>query len=198
MTEQQIQAFFIALSELYNKTCQVILLGAGAGALYGNVRPSLDIDFEIQVKGAKNKMALQEAIEKTSKATGIAVNYAENVSGWSMINFLDYRKTAVPYQQFGKLTVKLMHPAYWTIGKMTRFLELDIQDMVKVIQAKHLKSKELVHLWVKALRQSELSLASGQFRQQVHQFLKQYAKKCWGSNTSAEELIDLFETHLKK
>ena len=196
MKQRQIDLFFQALDEGLDRTAEVILVGASAGSLMGHVRPSLGIDFEIRIRGSRNA-AVQERLEaaaaKASEVAGVAVNYSENVGGWSRIHYLDYRKTARPWKQIGKLKVKIMAPEYWTIGKMARFLEIDIQDMIKIIRAKKLKPAALIRLWAKALRSSDLSLELGQFRDHVLYFIRRYGKKLWGAETDLGGLLREFK-----
>ncbi|OGW84077.1 MAG: hypothetical protein A2987_05400 [Omnitrophica bacterium RIFCSPLOWO2_01_FULL_45_10] len=200
MNKRQIDLFFKILDQELDLNGIVILTGAGAGSLMGHIRPSFDIDFEIRLhrKTPAIKTKLQMSIDKAAKIAGVAVNYSENISGWSRINYLEYRKTAVPYKTIGKLRVQLIAPAYWTIGKMARFYELDIQDMVQIISKKKLKPELLIDIWAKAIRASDLSLELGQFRDHVIYFIKHYAKKIWGPATDPVILIATFEQKLKR
>jgi len=195
MTPRKILSFFKRLDQRLNRSADVIIVGASAGSLMGHIRPSFDIDFEIRVKGpkgAKVRTALEFAIHEASNEAGVAVNYSENVGGWSMISYLNYRKTAVPYQKVGKLNLKLIAPEYWTIGKMTRFLELDIQDMIKIIRGKKIPLSRLIKIWIAAVNASDLSLELGQFRDHVVYFLKKHGRRVWGKDTDVEKWIGLF------
>ncbi len=194
MNKKKIHEFFKRLDRHLDQKATVIVVGAGAASLMGHVRPSFDIDFEIRLSRSTpaQKRKLAETILKTARETGVAVNFSENIGGWSMVSYLDYRKTALPYKEFGKLDVKLIEPCYWTIGKMTRFLELDIQDMVKIIRKKKIKPKRVISVWAQAFRSSDLSLELGQFKEHVLFFLKQYSKKLWGKEADPEKLSASF------
>ena len=194
--QRQIDLFFKVLDQGLDTPAEVILVGAGAASLMGHVRPSLDIDFEIRLNRTKTravKRRLESAVRKACEVAGVAVNYSENVGGWSRIHYLDYRKTAVPYKRIGKLKVKIIAPAYWTIGKMARFLELDIQDMIKIIRAKKLKPSGLLRLWARAIRSSDLSLELGQFRDHAVYFIGRYGKKLWGRGFNPDQTIRDFK-----
>jgi hypothetical protein len=185
MKRHQIDRFFQILDRELDQAADVILVGASAGSLMGHVRPSLDIDFEIRIKGKGSKSGevrrrLQAAALKASALAGVAVNYSENVGGWSRLNYLDYRKTAVPYKRIGKLEIKLIAPEYWTIGKMARFLDIDVNDMIKIIRRKKLKPERLLLIWAKSIRSSDLCLELGNFRNNVLHFLKRYGPGIWG------------------
>jgi hypothetical protein len=196
MKQKQIDTFFKILDKELSLTGEVILLGASAGSLMGHIRPSLDIDFEIRLqsrKTPKTRERLERAIAKASTIVGVATNYSEHVGGWSKINYLDYRKTAVFYKPIRKLKVKIIEPSYWTIGKMARFLELDIRDMVKIIRTKKIPPQRLIAIWARALRASDWSLELGQFRDHAIYFIQKYGKKIWGRRVDVEGLIKDFK-----
>jgi predicted HTH domain antitoxin len=200
MTKREIHLFFKALSRKLKQPAEVIVSGAGAGALMGHVRPSFDIDFEIRLKGKgmnKKRQLLEAAIDEASQEAGVGVNYSENIGGWSMISYLDYRKQAKKYRRIGQLNIKLMSPTHWTIGKMARFLELDIHDMIQVIQKRKIQPDTLIKLWGEALRKSSLSLQCGQFRDHVTQFLIRCGRKTWGKEVNPKKLCQFFEQEIK-
>ncbi|MBI3307430.1 MAG: hypothetical protein HYZ84_06480 [Candidatus Omnitrophica bacterium] len=190
MRKKQIDLFFKELDRALNQKAEIILAGASAGTLMGHIRPSLDIDFEI--KPSFKRPDLEEIILSAGRQAGVAVNFSENINHWSMISFLNYRKTALNYKTFGKLRVKLIAPAYWTIGKMARYYALDARDMAAIIRKKKLKPKNLVKLWKRALHASDLSLELGQFKKHTAHFLKTYGKKLWGKRFRYELFVENF------
>ncbi len=194
MNKKKIHEFFKRLDMNLDQKATVIVVGASAASLMGHVRPSFDIDFEIRLSrnSPAQKKRAAEIILKTARETGVSVNFSENIGGGSMISYLDYRKTALLYKKIGKLNVELIEPAYWTIGKMTRFLELDIQDMVKIIRNKKIKPERMIKVWAQAFRSSDLSLELGQFKEHVLFFLKQYSKKLWGKKAKFDVLSESF------
>ena len=201
MKQSKIDFFFSELDHEFRKPSEVIITGAACAALMGYVRPSADIDFEIRLKksshSVQDKALLERAVEQSSKKTALATNYSEDISHWSMINYLDYRKKAKSYKTFGHLRVKLMAPEHWTIGKMGRFLELDILDMRKVIQKMRLQPDALIKTWARAFRLSPLSLAKGQFRDHVLYFLRNYGKAVWGKNYDSNLAVQNFYRYAK-
>ena len=96
MRKNLIDLFFLELSKETKVPTEIILTGAAAGVLYGHVRMSLDLDFEIRpkVKNEDYLLHLYDLVKKISSRTGIEVNYSEDISHWSMIDFLEYRKQA--------------------------------------------------------------------------------------------------------
>lgn len=196
MRRRTIDSFFAELDRELARPARVILTGAACGSLMGHIRPSLDVDFEIRPEGAGKRPldpdALAAAVQKASRRTGLAAQYATDISRWSMIDYLDYRKTAVAYKTIGRLKIQLIAPAYWTIGKMARFLTSDIADMRKIIRSKRIPSVRLIRIWAKALRSSDPCLESRLFRDHVQAFLAQNSRRLWGSRSSADKNIALF------
>jgi len=196
MKQKQIDTFFKLVDREFKRQADIILTGASAASLMGNIRPSLDIDFEIRTKrkmSRKVKEELNRIILKASRIAGVATDYSEDISHWSMVDYLDYRHKAIPYKMIGKLRIRLMAPYSWTIGKMARFWELDRRDVLKIIRAKKLKPKKLITIWQKAVYASDLSLELGQFQEHVRYFLKKNARKLWGKSADPSALIREFE-----
>lgn len=199
MNRRTIHRFFRILDKKLSVPSRVILTGAACGSLMGHIRPSLDIDFEIRPKSSKrlSPEALDRAVREAGRTVGVAVNYSGDISRWSMVDYLDYRKTAVPYRSFGGCEVRLIAPGYWTIGKMTRFLQSDMRDMVRIIKAKKLAAEPLLKLWARALRSSDLSAEARLFRDHVRSFLRLYTTRIWGKTARPEALIRQFDTLIK-
>ena len=194
MRKNLIDLFFLELSKETNSPTEIILTGAAAGVLYGHVRMSLDLDFEIRPK-AKNEeylLYLYDLVKKVSARMGVEVNYSEDIGHWSMIDFLEYRDKAVPYKKMGYLDIKLMAPKYWTIGKIARFLEMDTSDVVHVIKKKKIDPDELIRLWARAFKASQLSLMKKQFLDHVSFFIKTYGKRAWGKKFEPDKAVAQF------
>ncbi len=129
MNRKQIEHYFKIVDKIYAKKCRIILTGAAAGALYGRVRATMDIDFSAE---AADWEGFSKAVEEASVRTGIAAQYAEDIDRWSAITFMDYKKHTFIYGRFGRTEVRLMEPSYWAIGKLSRYLDPDIGDLVRV------------------------------------------------------------------
>ncbi len=194
MLKRQIDRFFRELDKSLGQRGEIILLGASAGSLMGHIRPSLDIDFEIRLSQSRTASRdIGETILECARKVGVAVNFSEDVSHWSMISYLDYRQTALPYKQFGKLKVQLIAPAYWTIGKIARYLALDAKDVAAIIRRKKLSPGPLVKLWSRAIQDSGLCLELGQFKKHATHFLKIYGPRLWGKKFDADAYIKQIE-----
>ncbi len=196
MNKKQIDRFFRFVAQGVNQPVKIILTGAAAGTLLGHVRPSLDIDFGVELIGKSKRgwQEVEEAIARAQKATGISVNYAQDIDRWGSISLLDYRRHLRPYRTFGKLRVTLLDPAYWTIGKMTRFLDSDRRDIAEIISSEGVSPQKLIRLWGRALRRSPRSTASFQFREHVEYFIREHGKSIWGKGFNPERSVQLFQT----
>ena len=194
MNRRQIDTFFQVLSEQMNEPLVVLLTGAAAGTIWGQVRPSVDVDFAVQVRRRDQETweRLEAAIERTIKLTGTQANYAEDIDRWGLITLVDYKRHTHPYRRFGLLQVRLLDPAYWSIGKMTRYLDPDVRDMVQVFKRQRVPAVRLARLWGRALKRSPRSAALIQFRRQVEDFLRTYGPTIWGNKFDARKTMRRF------
>lgn len=194
MNRKEIERFFKGIAMDFRGEATVFLTGAAAGSVMGGVRPSLDVDFGIQLKSRDPKVwnQLVSAIEKNKTLTGLGTNYDEDIDRWGMITLLDYKKHTKAFKRFGSLAVRVLEPAYWSIGKMTRYLDPDVQDMVAVFKAQKTPAVKLAKLWGKALKASPRSEALSTFRKQVEHFLRAYGPGIWGKKFEASKAIAEF------
>lgn len=194
MTRQQLDRFFTTLAREYDGSVRVILTGAAAGSITGPLRPSLDVDFGVELprRTASRWQALTEAIERTVRLTGIPAQYAEDIDRWGAISLLDYRAHTTPYRRFGKVRVDVLDPAYWSIGKLTRYLDPDVFDMVAVLKRTRVPVVRLVRLWGRALRASPRSMACTEFRTHAEHFLQTHGRRIWGTPFDANRAIAAF------
>jgi hypothetical protein len=196
MDTQLIERFFIELDQEFGRPAEVIITGAAAGALMGHIRPSTDIDFEMRLNASdatdKDRRDMENAVNKVSEKMKIAVNFSEDISHWSMIDFLDYRETAHDFKKIGQLKVKILAPEHWTIGKMGRFVALDIIDIKSIIKTKKLKSGPLIELWAKALKTSPMSMDKKSFKDHVIYFINKHGHEAWGKSFDPQTAIDHF------
>lgn len=197
MNKKQIDRFFRVLDRTIRAECglkqkiKVILTGAAAGVLLGGNRPSMDIDFAISAD-KRHLDRIEEAIKKSSDITGIPANFSEDIDRWSQITFLDYKKHIIPYKSFGVAEVFILSPLYWSIGKVTRYLDPDVDDLVTVLKNNSVSALELAKLWGKALRKSPRSAASFLFRTHVGHFFKTYGIVIWGKKFDQNKCLQAF------
>jgi hypothetical protein len=194
MNEKQIERFFKVLDRELGEDALAIVTGAAVVALKGRARPSLDVDFEIQLK-AKNPslwQKVEQAVRIASQQTGLEANFAESIDRWGMISLMDYRQHLIAWRHFGALRVVLMDPSYWAIGKLTRFLESDAKDIVGVFERQKVPWKKAAQIWGKALKRSPKSASLILFRKQVEQFFEKYGPHIWGKRFSVSLSLQTF------
>lgn len=194
MNPRQIHTFFRVLARELNQPARVVLTGAAAGSIWGSVRPSLDIDFEITLRHhrATQWEAVERAVARTIRLTGIPANYAEDIDRWGQISLLDYRRHTRPYRRLGKLEVRLLDPAYWSIGKISRYLDPDVQDVIGALRRQRVPAARVIRVWAGALRASPRSAALAQFRRQAEHFLRSYGRTIWGKPFDADDAVRRF------
>jgi hypothetical protein len=193
-----IHRFFEDLGHRVRRPVRVLLVGGAAAVLQGVERATFDIDFEIDLGRSVPRSsvsedasdAIQRAIAETARSTGITPQYDEDVSQWSSITMP--AKTSRLYRRFGKVEVRILDPGLWAIGKLTRYVSTDIQDLRIVLKKAKTQPRPIVRLWGTALGISPVSSTQAMFRRQVESFLDQYAGEIWGPNTNSEELKQLF------
>ncbi len=194
MTRRRIERFLATLAAQLDRPARLYLTGAAAGALLGRVRPSLDIDFGLEVdrRSSISWRVVQEAVDRASRLAGIAASAAEDIDRWGMISLLDYKKRSRRYRQFGRLEVRVLHPLHWSIGKLTRYLDVDIADVVEVFQREAVTAPAAARLWGRARRASPPSTAQFQFRRQVEAFFRNEGRRTWGARFDTDAAVRTF------
>ena len=183
MTRHRIEQFFATLARELDRPARVFLTGAAAAAMWGRVRPSLDIDFGIEARRPSPKAwaAIEAAVERTVRRMGIAASAAADIDRWGMITLLDYRRTSRLHRRFGTLELRLLDPVTWSIGKLTRYLDPDVRDVVEVFRRQEILPLRAAATWGRALHASPPSTAQFQFRQHVEDFLRREGRRIWGA-----------------
>ena len=194
MIIRDVESFFTEVDSRIDFPLRVILTGGAAGILYGMERATFDIDFEAEIivkEGNKGSWDdLQKALEEVSAVTRITPQYADDIDRWSSIALPS--KNSSFYKKIGKIEIRILEPSLWAIGKLTRYLSSDVEDLATVLKYKTSDGKSCVRRWGEALAISPPSSAQAMFRRQVERFLDDYAKIIWGEKISAESLKKLF------
>ncbi|MES1205194.1 MAG: hypothetical protein ABUS79_04580 [Pseudomonadota bacterium] len=200
MTRLRIERFLKILAAQIDGPARAYLTGAAAAAVWGRVRPSVDIDLGLEWRTATRRHspgsweALQRAVDRTTRLTGIPTSVAEDIDRWGMITLLDYKRSSTRFAVFGRLEVRLLNPANWSIGKLTRCLDPDLRDVVEVFRRQDVSWLHVVRTWGKALRVSPASTAQFQFRGNVEDFLRRRGRSAWGPAFDAATATRRFHT----
>jgi hypothetical protein len=195
---QRYEKFFDELGSKLLSPLSIILIGGAAAHLLGGDRPTQDLDFNIQPSNRNTWDKDAETMNLLSKQHQLPVEYSEDISRWSMIDLLDWRDHTLPYGRYSKLTVRLLHPKYWSIGKISRGQQSDFDDLVAVFKKHKLSPEELIPLWAKALRSSELSSELSIARKMIEDFLAKDGKLAWGKDYDSKKALKQFASALEK
>jgi hypothetical protein len=201
MKVRDIQRFFEELDRRIDSPVQVILTGGAAAILQGVQRVTYDIDFEIHLlkpgpAPAKNWDLLQKALAETGLATGITPQYEVDIDQWNTIPLPT--KKSRRYALIGKVDVRLLDPGLWAIGKLTRYLGTDVEDLRTVLKTGKTDARKMAHLWGVALGMSPPSNMQSLFHRQVKSFFDRYAREIWGSSVEPEALKSRFTETARK
>lgn len=76
--------------------------------------------------------------------------------------------------------------------KLARYLDSDVQDLVRVLREQRVDAAALARLFGQALRHSPRSSAQLLFRKQVEHFLRENGRAVWGGAFAADPVLSLF------
>lgn len=182
VTRKDIDRFFHEVSIKIKRPLKVYLLGGVAAWFQGGVRPTEDIDFGVD----RLSSDINEILAETSRALQIPIQFSDDPQRWGMINIPSWTRGAKLYRRYGRLLVYVMAPGRWAIGKLNRYLESDVEDIVAVFKKQKPPLSPTLHLWRRALRESPHSSDQQLFKNQVDHFLKNYGQKIWGKQCPAQ------------
>ena len=184
MNRRQIDGYLAILAAQLDRPARAYVTGAAAGALWGRVRPSVDIDLGLELRSGNDRswVTVQSAVDRTTRLTGIPASVAEDIDRWGMITLLDYRRSSRLYRRFGQLEVRLLNPVIWAIGKLTRYLDPDIRDVMEVFRKLSVPWRNAARTWGTALRASPASTSQFQFRKNVENFFSGRGRTVWGKS----------------
>lgn len=192
MNRRRIDLFLATLAAELNLPGRAFLTGAAAAAILGRVRPSVDIDLGLELLGRAGAAwgpAVERAVDRTIRLTGIPASVAADIDHWGMITLLDYKRTSRAYRRFGALEVRVLHPIHWAIGKLTRALDPDLRDLVGVFRRQEVDPLAAARTWGRALRASPPSTVQMQFRRNVESFFQREGRRIWGRPFDAQLAI---------
>ncbi len=195
MKIKDIERFFTVLDQKIDIPLEVVLTGGAAAVLQGVIRATHDIDFEVDFIHKPKDIPVawkmvHEAMHFSGQATGITPQYASDIDRWNAIP-LPF-KSSLRIMTIGKIKVRILDPGLWAIGKLTRYIQSDIDDLRIVLKSAKTKPNPMARLWGQALRRSPPSNMQNLFARQVESFFRSYAKEIWGSKTDPSKLIEIF------
>lgn len=191
---EDIDLFFETLSKEWRYSAAILLVGGAVALIMGGERPTLDIDFEVSITSKPGKWEdFARKASEVKEKLGIGIQFSESAERWSQISFLDYGKHRRPYKKYGKITVNVLEPAYWSIGKVSRYWQRDIEDMQSVFLKEKPDPVQLAQLWLKALKDSPASTTLFGVKKQMRHFFETSGPKIWGKALPLVKILALFE-----
>jgi hypothetical protein len=195
---EQAEAYFNDLGRQLPAQTVIVLTGGIAASLLADARTTDDIDFAVIKPLLKHWDAVAGTLTRLAAKRGIQVQFSEDLDRWSSVTLLDWKKHTRLHRRSGKLEVRILDPLYFSIGKITRSRQGDIDDLVAVLKAQKTDWRPLVKLWAKALQKSPRSTALPLVKQQMLTFLKDQGPGIWGKHFRAQEAASAFEASLKR
>lgn len=194
MRPRDIDRFFTLLSREFHAPLKIFLTGGAVAVLSGSRRVTHDLDFQIAMKknGEKYQEALRAAIEKATALTGIATQYDENIETWGSIAWPPRRPQARLYKRYGSVDVYLLDPLLWSIGKLSRYLTSDVEDLQTVLRRLRIPPRTAVRAWGEALGRSPMSSAQALFKRQALHFMRKHGPSIWCRKWQVQALEQLF------
>lgn len=189
MKKNNSDLFFEELASKWKAPVKIILIGGAAAQIFGVNRSTVDVDFEVALLDKTQAWNEFDAVVKdTEKITGIKAEFSDNIDRWSEISFLDYRKHLHHYKDYQKIKVYILEPGYWSIGKISRYWDSDILDMLHVFKKEKTDPVYLAKLWMQALRSSSPSSQLFNVKKNATHFFITYGKEIWGRKFPEEEI----------
>jgi hypothetical protein len=196
MRKGDVDRFFRQVASQVKYPIKIYLTGGIASWFMGGDRPTEDIDFGLKTTAGKWR-EVEKIIQEVSRQLAIPVQFSEDIGRWGMVGASDYEKKAKQYRKFGKVVVYLLSVPDWSIGKISRYYQSDVDDLRHVLKSQKTSSSALLKCWSEALLNSPRSSASGLFIKTVEDFLKTYGKEVWGSKFDPHESISFFQQLLR-
>jgi hypothetical protein len=131
-------------------------------------------------------------VRGASAETGIYVQYSESVERWSQLAWLEYREHTRLFKRFGPVEVRVLNPPYWSIGKIGRYWDQDVADLVAVFTRQPPDALALATLWSRVLRASPQSTLLASVRRQALHFFETHGAAIWGPTLPLERIKPLF------
>ncbi len=194
MKARDIDRFFETLSQHWTLPTRITLTGGGAALLMGGARPTDDVDYEVSLEPPDaDREVFQHAVRSAQESTGINAQFSESIERWSEISLLDYRKHTMLYKRFGSLEIRLLDPLYWSIGKIARYWDQDVQDLVAVFSRTKPDPLTVAALWHRALHSSPASSSLFLVKQQAIHFFTHHGRTVWGKRFDPAAVTQLLE-----
>ena len=173
LDQNRLKVFFERLSQEIRSDLTVYLTG-GSLLIYHGIRPSTtDIDFGFDATDPTDREVLPELAQRAA-GPDIRVQCSEQMTGWSLMPLPRYRERAVDLGQYGRLTLKSIHPSDLVLAKIHRGYAEDLSDATALVRHFHLDMVELSVRFKEVFTDYPASTEKGEFRKRFDQFIKTF------------------------
>ena len=179
MNLSQAEAYFSELGRRLPAQTVIVLTGGIAASLLADARTTDDIDFAVIKPLVRHWDAVAALLQNMAAKRGIQVQFSEDLDRWGAVSLLDWKRHTRLHRKSGKLEIRILDPLYFSIGKITRGTQRDVDDLVAVLKAQKVGWEPLVKLWAKALKKSPRSTALPLVKRQMLGFLRAQGPTIW-------------------
>lgn len=179
MNLSQAEAYFSELGRRLPAQTVIVLTGGIAASLLADARTTDDIDFAVIKPLVRHWDAVAALLQNMAAKRGIQVQFSEDLDRWGAVSLLDWKRHTRLHRKSGKLEIRILDPLYFSIGKITRGTQRDVDDLVAVLKAQKAGWEPLVKLWAKALKKSPRSTALPLVKRQMLGFLRAQGPTIW-------------------
>ena len=190
MRINDLEEFFVDVGARLKFPLRIILTGGVATGFYAQSRFTEDLDFSLQAGSSEKFDDAEKIFQECSQIHGIQLQYSEDIERWGPLSFLNWKTTTKTVGNFGKLKVEALDPLHFSLGKISRATDQDLEDIQAVFSAQKVKGKDVAILWAKALKTSPPSSQLINVRRQMEIFLKRQGAKLWPKE---DNLLELFQ-----
>lgn len=180
LDQKYLESFFEALGKKLKAPVKIYLTGGVAAWYWGQVRPTVDLDFALEAPAAWEQT--EKILIALSQKMKIPLQFSEDISRWGLIGYSNFKEEAKFLGKWNLLEVYVLSVAVWSVGKLSRYEVQDVEDLQRVFKKQKPSLEALLKVWKKALQDSPRSSASFQFVKRVEDFLKNYGKIIWGKS----------------
>ena len=193
MADSRFETFLKALSLRWPHPATLIVTGAWAAATWGRVRHTRDVDFEVTGVPERLMADFDEAVRAAESDSGLMAQYSQRIDRWSALSLLAYRRNAKPIKRYGRIQVRVLDPLHWSIGKVGRYFNKDVTDLVEVFKRVQPDPLVVARTWSRALRASPASSQLWNIKRQMLDFFRTHGPAVWKQPVPLDRIQRLFD-----
>jgi hypothetical protein len=176
LDQNRLKLFLERLSNEIRSEVTLYLTG-GTLLIYHGIRPATtDIDFGFDATDPGVRKSLPELAQNVA-GPDIRVQCSEEIAGWSLMPIPKYRERALPLDQYGRLTVKSIHPTDLVLAKVHRGYAEDLSDATALVGYFELSKDEIGHRFKEIFTVYPASTEKSEFLGRFDRFIQTLKEK---------------------